>query len=91
MTMSSKTYITNSGIIEWEWGGAASLDGFTSYVKNEVSESELRDYSTLTRHVYDYLLSVSENPKDYLSCYDIIELNNADKEDLDDDGITIEC
>ena len=59
----AKTFVNNSGVLEWEWGGDASCGGFARFLWRNYGEVDADDYdSELTA----YLASVGEDPADYL-------------------------
>lgn len=58
----AQTFVSNSGIAEWEWGGNASSEGFAEWLYQNKSEINESSYDEELR---DYLTSVGEDPKDY--------------------------
>lgn len=58
----AETYVKNSGVENWEWGGAASLEGFIDYVYKLCNEL---DDVLFARVLVSYLKSVGENPVAY--------------------------
>lgn len=56
------TFVTNSGIADWEFGGNASLEGFAEFLYANYNTIDRNNYS---EELSNYLLSVGENPVDY--------------------------
>ena len=51
--------IENSGVVEWEWGGDASLDGFTDWLYRHGDEE-----ASFNKNLRKYLKEMRENPYD---------------------------
>jgi hypothetical protein len=58
----AKTFVSNSGVADWEWGGNASADGFAEWIYRNCSEIDTDDYDT---ELGDYLWSVGEDVSGY--------------------------
>lgn len=58
----AKTFVDNSGGSEWEWGGSASLEGFTEWVYRNTSKIDSDNYDA---ELKKYLISAGEAPEDY--------------------------
>ena len=59
----AKTFVLNSGVFEWEWGGDASCDGFARFLWRNYGEVDENDYD---EELAAYLTSVGEDPAEYL-------------------------
>jgi len=59
-----KTMVYNSGIVDWKWGGDASLIGLVYFIWN-MPANEIPGNVT-DAIITDYLKSVGENPASYL-------------------------
>lgn len=57
------TFVQNAGLIDWEWGGQASADGFADWL---YSNRNAADTDNCQQELAEYLTSVGENPSDYL-------------------------
>ncbi len=58
----AETFVANSGVIDWEWSGKASANGFAEWVYLNCRKIDRNNYDTELRA---YLTSVGENPSDY--------------------------
>jgi len=59
----AETFVNNSGVSNWEWGGEASAEGFTQFVYRNYEEINEDNYIEELR---SYLTTVGENWKDYI-------------------------
>lgn len=57
------TFVYNSGVNDWEWGGNASLDGFAYWLFRNVSEANPLSYG---RELKEYLVFEGEDPSEYM-------------------------
>lgn len=55
----AQNFVLNSGLVEWGWGGAASVDGFAEYLFFNSTKIDPRNYGT---ELHEYLISVGEDP-----------------------------
>jgi hypothetical protein len=62
-TADAKNFVENCGLVDWEWTGNASLEGFAAWLRQNRSEVDRNDYDGELR---EYLTSVGENPDNYL-------------------------
>lgn len=58
----AKTFVENSGIVNWKFNGGASAEGFAVWIRANRSEIDTEDYAP---ELSEYLISVGENPSDY--------------------------
>ena len=58
----AKNLVLNSGVIDWEFGENASLDGFADFIYNKTRMINSRNFNNVLRV---YLKSVGENIADY--------------------------
>jgi hypothetical protein len=58
----AQTFVYNSGVAEWEWGGNASAEGFALWLRANRDSVDRDDYDNELR---EYLISVGEDPADY--------------------------
>lgn len=61
-TADAKTFVENSGILDWKFTGNASAEGFAVWIRANRSEIDTKNYDT---ELTEYLISVGENPTDY--------------------------
>lgn len=66
----AETYVTNSGVNDWEFGGNANLESLTEFVyqnwDNELfDENDISDTDQFNNLLCDYLESVDERIADY--------------------------
>lgn len=58
----ARDWVMRSGVVDWEWGGNASLGGFVEYIYHNAGA--IQDYDT-AYFLSEYLVSVGEDPADY--------------------------
>lgn len=58
----ARTFVSNSGVADWEWGGSASADGFAVWLRANRDTVDAADYDDELRA---YLRSVGEDPAAY--------------------------
>lgn len=58
----AKTFVSNSGVADWEWTGSASANGFATWLRANRSTVDSEEYDAELR---EYLTSVGENPANY--------------------------
>ena len=58
----ARCLVEHSGVIDWQWGGKASLEGLVQYVFTHGYDVDHDAFQTL---LANYLLSVGEYPPDY--------------------------
>lgn len=58
----AKTFVSNSGVADWEWGDKASAEGFAQYVRDNCDYIDRYDYNDTLRA---YLISEGEDPSLY--------------------------
>ena len=58
----ARCLVENSGVLNFQWDGGASLEGLTDYVYRHGFDV---DYNAFQALLANYLLSVGERPRDY--------------------------
>lgn len=58
----ARTFVNNSGVSDWEFGGTASADRFAEWLYRNRDDVSREDYDADLR---EYLISENENPQDY--------------------------
>ena len=58
----AKTFVSNSGVSEWEWGDGASPEGFARWIRAHRDEIDESSYGP---ELAAYLASVGQDPADY--------------------------
>lgn len=63
----ARTFVLNSGILDWGWGSAASWEAFAAWLWQHHSDEDLpRDHKAWWNEcLRRYLVSVGEDPADY--------------------------
>lgn len=58
----AETYVSNSGVIDWEFGGGASLEGLTEWLFHNYEVFLEEHFDEI---IAEYLIYVGEDPSEY--------------------------
>lgn len=62
----AQTFVSNSGVADWDWGNNASNEGFAEFLYKNYDGMSRDDEVAFEAALTAYLTSVGENPADYL-------------------------
>lgn len=58
----AETFVDNSGVADWEFGGEASIENMANWIYNHCNEINTNDTESI---IIQYLFCTHQHPKDY--------------------------